>query len=32
MQVMGPPLSEDRLLSLGLLIEEITGLRGVGAQ
>jgi len=31
MQVMGPPLSEPQLLSLGLLIEEVTGLRGLVA-
>ncbi|NAZ39357.1 MAG: Asp-tRNA(Asn)/Glu-tRNA(Gln) amidotransferase GatCAB subunit A, partial [Acidilobus sp.] len=31
MQVMGPPLSEPQLLSLGLLIEEVTGLRGLTA-
>ncbi|MGC9071139.1 MAG: Asp-tRNA(Asn)/Glu-tRNA(Gln) amidotransferase subunit GatA [Acidilobus sp.] len=31
MQVMGNPLSEPQLLSLGLLLEELTGLRGVKA-
>lgn len=27
LQVMGPPLSEEKLLSVGLLLEEITGIR-----